>query len=78
MTDGAMYHLSSKSEVKWPYTSLMAMNLLYMDGHAKMDTLAGYWCARHRPQVDVGGKVSKDLIPVFKDRCPDLATAPTF
>jgi prepilin-type N-terminal cleavage/methylation domain-containing protein/prepilin-type processing-associated H-X9-DG protein len=78
MSDGAMYHLGDNTEVTWPYTSFKGMNLLYMDGHAKMGNLADYWCARHRPQIEVGGKVSKDFIPVFQGYCPDLASAPTF
>jgi len=73
LTEGAMFHADNWSDVTWPYSSrVKGMHLTYMDGHSKITNLGEYWCARHRPQVDVGGKISTSFRPVIQSVCPDL------
>jgi prepilin-type N-terminal cleavage/methylation domain-containing protein len=73
MTDGALYHADGLSDTTWPYRSTKAMNLLYMDGHAKTGNLPDYWCGRHRPQKDIGGKIPREFRAAMQGSCPDLA-----
>jgi prepilin-type N-terminal cleavage/methylation domain-containing protein len=73
-SDSAMFHVDSNSES----STVVGMNVIFMDGHAKTVLLDEYFCTRYRPQIAVGGKIPAGSVPTFKGRCPDVAAAPTF
>jgi len=75
-TDMATFHADSWADFNstlWVLGSVKCMVIGYMDGHAKLESIGGYFCGRWRPQFDHGGFAPRAWAPqVFGGNCPDL------